>query len=88
MAAMTDAPISWMALKAGTTVVAADGEELGKVSEVVADLGKDIFSGITFKHGLLSTDHFVPADMIGEITEAQVQLNLSAQEAKGLSSQR
>ncbi len=87
MAAMTDAPISWMALKEGTPVLAADGEELGKVSDVVADVGKDIFSGITFKHGLLSTDHFVPADMIGEITGSRVRLNLTAEAARALSSQ-
>jgi uncharacterized protein YrrD len=84
MAAMTDAQISWMALTEGTSVVSSDGEEVGKVSAVVADVGKDIFSGITFKQGLLSGDHFVPADRIAEITQSRVLLDLTAGEAQEL----
>ena len=84
MAAMTDAPISWMALTEGTSVVTSDDQEVGKVSTVVADVGKDIFSGITFKQGLLSGEHFVPADQIAEITQSRVLLSLTAGQAKEL----
>jgi hypothetical protein len=83
---MTDAgrPIAWMALDKGTPVYSSDGEEIGKVATVVADVQKDIFSGISFKHGLLGSEHFVPADAIGELTDQAVHLNLSADQAQAL----
>jgi uncharacterized protein YrrD len=83
---MTDAerPIAWLALDKGTPVYTSDGEEIGKVSTVVADVQKDIFSGIAFKHGFLGTEHFVPADAIGELTDQGVHLNLSAHQAQEL----
>jgi len=52
-------PIAWMALENGTPVVAADGEEVGKVADVVADESKDIFSGVVFRQGLLDAKKFV-----------------------------
>ena len=82
---MTEQQISWMALEEGTPVHSDDGEELGKVTTVVADRAKDIFSGIAFKHGLLGSDHFVPAANVREITEGSVLLSLSAAAAKDLS---
>jgi uncharacterized protein YrrD len=83
---MTDAerPIAWLALGKGTPVYSSDGEEIGKVSTVVADVQKDIFSGISFKHGLLGSEHFVPAEAIGELTDQAVHLNLSADQAQEL----
>ena len=81
---MTEHQISWMALEEGTPVHSEDGEELGKVTEVVADITKDIFSGIAFKHGLLGSHHFVHAADVREITEDSVHLSLSASDAKNL----
>ena len=77
-------PIAWLALDKGTPVYTSDGEEIGKVASVVADIQKDIFSGISFKHGFLGSEHFVPADAIGELTEGGVHLNLSAEQAQEL----
>jgi DNA end-binding protein Ku len=70
---MTDAehPIAWLALGKGTPVYSSDGEEIGKVSTVVADVQKDIFSGIAFKHGFLGSEHFVPADDIDPVFYAK-----------------
>jgi uncharacterized protein YrrD len=86
MPVMTDAehPIAWMALDKGTPVITSDGEEIGKLSSVVADVQKDIFSGISFKHGFLGSEHFVPADAIGELTDQGVHLTLSADQAQAL----
>jgi uncharacterized protein YrrD len=81
-------PIAWLALDKGTPVFTSDGEEIGKVSTVVADVQKDIFSGISFKHGFLGSEHFVPADVIGELTDHGVHLNLTADEAQGLQHHR
>lgn len=79
-----DRPIAWLALEAGTPIVSSDGEQVGKVAEVIADREKDIFSGITFKPGLLDSAVFVPADKIGDLTDASVKISLSAAEAEQL----
>ena len=80
----SERPIAWLALDKGTPVYTSDGEEIGKVARVVADVQKDIFSGISFKHGFLGSEHFVPADSIGELTDRGVHLNLSAEQAQEL----
>jgi uncharacterized protein YrrD len=80
----SERPIAWLALDKGTPVYSSDGEEVGKVSSVVADIQKDIFSGISFKHGFLGSEHFVPADAIGELTDRGVHLNLSAEQTQEL----
>ena len=77
----SDAPIAWLALDEGTPILASDGEEVGRVATVVADEQKDIFSGVTFKPGLLDGQRFVPASAIDRLTEAAVHLNITAQQA-------
>ena len=77
-------PIAWSALSKGTTVTTADGEDVGKLSSVIADEQKDIFSGITFRHGLLNREHFVPADQVDTMTTERVKLRLSSQQAENL----
>ena len=73
-----------MALRRGHPVMGAGGEHLGKVSEVIADQQKDIFSGIAFRHGILNHERFAPADLIDAITSEAVQLRISADEAEKL----
>ena len=83
---MSDAkPVSWMTLEEGTPVVASDGEELGKITSVIADTQKDIFSGIEFRSGFLGDATFAPADLVHEITEDKVTLTVSSSEAADLS---
>lgn len=79
-----DRPIAWLALEAGTPIFTADGEQVGKVAEVVADRSKDIFSGITFKPGMLDSPVFVPADNVVEITANAVKLSIPAGDVDGL----
>ena len=75
---MTADPISYMALPKGVRIVASDGEEIGRVSEIVADDEKDIFSGITFRDGVLGKERFIPADLIGQMTSEQVTLGVTS----------
>ena len=77
----SETPIAWTALETGTSVLANDGSEIGKVSTVVADENKDIFSGIAFRHGFFGSEHFVPADRIESITPDEVRVAMSADEA-------
>jgi uncharacterized protein YrrD len=79
-----DRPIAWLALESGTPIVSSDGEQIGKVGDVIADREKDIFSGITFKPGLLDGAVFVPADRIEELTSTEVKLSISAADAATL----
>jgi hypothetical protein len=77
-------PIAWMALDRGHPVTAADGSAIGKLSVVVADEQKDIFSGVVFRAGLLDEERFAPAHIIDAITSASVQLRISPEEAERL----
>jgi uncharacterized protein YrrD len=77
-------PIAWSALEKGTPVYAADGTEVGRVTEVVADEQKDIFSGVAFRSGLLESETFAPADRIDAITDEGVRLTLGAEESATL----
>jgi hypothetical protein len=73
-----------MALDEGTSVLGSDGETLGKVSKVVADLQKDIFSGIAFRSGAIGVARFAPADLVEEITQNAVRLTISSGDADKL----
>lgn len=79
---MTGRAIAWVALESGTPIVAADGTELGKVHEIIADRQKDIFSGLTFRDGILSGERFVPASAIDSITTEEVRLTVSSENAE------
>ena len=77
-------PVSWMTLAEGTEVVASDGSDLGKVTSVIADVEKDIFSGIEFRSGFLSSTTYAPADLVSEITEDRVTLSITRDQAEDL----
>lgn len=70
-------PVSWFVIEPGWTVVTADGTAVGKVEEVVGDTGEDIFNGLTISTGLLGPPKYVPAEVVGPITEGRVQLDIS-----------
>ncbi len=77
-------PVSWLLLEKGWKVVGADGEEIGKVEEVVGDSGRDIFSGLTVGAGLLHRPRSVPAELVTGIVEGCVQLSIGKDEFKRL----
>jgi uncharacterized protein YrrD len=80
----SEEPIAWTALGHGAPVISSEGEEVGRVSDVVADEQRDIFSGIAFRARLLDHQRFVPAADIDAITTAGVRLTLTSQEAEKL----
>ena len=75
---MTGDPISYMALPKGARIVGSDGEEVGRVSDVISDDQKDIFSGLTFKHGALGRQHFLAADLVESMTMEEVTLTVTS----------
>lgn len=80
----SDAPISWMTLEKGTPVLSSDGDEVGKIDEVVADRQKDIFSGVTISSGLLSASRFAPAGVIAGMSSEAVRLSITGAEVEEL----
>jgi uncharacterized protein YrrD len=71
-------PVSWLMIEPGWTVVAADGSEIGRVEEVVADEETDIFNGLAVSTGVLAKPKYVPAERVSGITEGEVRLDLAA----------
>jgi hypothetical protein len=69
-------PVSWLVVEPGWKVVGADGEEVGRVEEVVGDTGEDIFNGLAVSTGLLGKPKYVPAERVAGIVEGEIQLDL------------
>ena len=67
-------PVSWFLIEQGWEVVGADGESIGKVDEVLGDEERDIFDGLQVAAGLVGEPRYVPAEVVGEITDGRVQL--------------
>jgi uncharacterized protein YrrD len=75
---LSSTPVSWLVIEPGWSVVSADGEEIGKVEEVVGDTGKDIFNGLAVSTGLLGKPKYVPSERVAEIVEREIRLDLPA----------
>jgi hypothetical protein len=69
-------PVSWLLIEPGWRVEAADGSEVGRVEEVTGDSTADIFDGLAIAFSALGSQHYVPSEQVGEITEGVVRLQL------------
>lgn len=67
-------PVSWMVIERGWSVVDSDGNDVGRVDEVLGDEEADIFNGLQVLTGTIATSRYVPAESVGEIVEGRVQL--------------
>ncbi len=77
---MDDAPVSWLAIRPGWKVVAADGTQVGRVDEVAGDDTKDIFDGLAVAASALGRPRYVLGEQVGRITEGTVHLRVSPAE--------
>jgi hypothetical protein len=77
-------PVAWFLIEKHWDVVGSDGEELGKVEEVLGDSSHDIFSGLVVATGLLHRPRYVPAELVSEIVEGRVTLSIGKDESDGL----
>jgi uncharacterized protein YrrD len=77
-------PVSWLMVESGWKVVDRDGDEVGKVEEIVGDTNRDIFNGLTIGVGLLKRGRYVPAERIAVITEGEVRLALDKDQVERL----
>jgi hypothetical protein len=71
-------PVSWLVVEPGWKVVAADGEEIGRVEELVGDANEDIFNGLAISTGLVGKPKYVPAERVAGIVEGEIRLDLVA----------
>jgi hypothetical protein len=76
------APISYLVLAEGTTVVTSDERPFGRVKRVLADSEVDVFDGIIVETD--EGDRFVDADHVGDLYERAVVLPFDATDATGL----
>ncbi|MDA8068895.1 MAG: PRC-barrel domain-containing protein [Actinomycetota bacterium] len=70
-------PVSYELLSAGTPVFSSDGEQIGKVTHVLADEHEDLFEGVVLGEHIFGEEHrFVDVEEIDHIYEHGVQLKL------------
>ncbi|HLY87208.1 MAG TPA: PRC-barrel domain-containing protein [Gaiellaceae bacterium] len=78
-------PVSWKVAERGWSVVSSDGNEVGKVNEVLGDPEADIFDGLAVGAGaVLDRPLYVPSEQVGAIEEGTVHLTIDAEEYKRL----
>jgi hypothetical protein len=74
-----------MALEPGADVVSSDGQPVGKVEHVLADVDSDIFDGLVVDLGAGPGGlQFADSEQVGEIYERAVILKLPAAEVAQL----
>ncbi|MCL2770105.1 MAG: DUF2171 domain-containing protein [Solirubrobacterales bacterium] len=77
-------PASWLQIKPGWRVLAADGSAIGAVDEVAGDERRDIFDGLSISTSGMGQPRYVRAEQVGGIEVGVVHLRLSREEAQGL----
>jgi hypothetical protein len=84
-------PVAWKVIEEGWKVVGADGDELGKVHEVLGDADADIFNGLAVTPGplgLLRHPRYVPAEQVRRIEEGRIELDLTGDDFERLGEHR
>jgi uncharacterized protein YrrD len=72
-------PVSWKVVERGWAVAASDGNEVGKVDQVLGDPEADIFDGLAVGTGtVLTRPTYVPSEKVGSIEEGTVHLTIDA----------
>lgn len=66
---------SYLVIEKGMPVYSSDGQKLGEVEHLLADLDKDIFDGIVIDTSVLPGGHrFVDAPQVADVYERGVML--------------
>jgi PRC-barrel domain protein len=72
-------PVSWKVAERGWSVIANDGNEVGKLDQVLGDAEADIFDGLAVGAGtVLDRPLYVPSEKVGEIEEGTIHLTIDA----------
>ena len=76
--------VSWLVIRPGWKVYAADGHEVGEVNEVAGDETEDIFDGLSVATSAVGQPRYVLADDVAEINQGAVQLSLTSRQVRAL----
>ncbi len=72
-------PVAWKVAERGWSVLAGDGEEVGKLDAVLGDPEADIFDGLAVgSGGILDRPRYVPAEQVGRIEEGAIHLTIDS----------
>ena len=63
-------PVSWMVIEQGWSVVDADGDDVGRIDEVLGDQDADIFNGLQVLTGVLGTPNTCLRERSGRSSKA------------------
>jgi hypothetical protein len=77
-------PTSWLMIEPGYPVAAPDGEEIGKVDEVLGDNTADIFDGLTIATGIIGKPKYVPSELVASIDTDAVRLTIDKDDVERL----
>jgi hypothetical protein len=77
-------PVSWLMIRPGWKVVAADGSEVGAVDEVAGDDNADIFDGLAIATSAFGKPRYVPSEEVGQIFEGEIHLLLPREQVEAL----
>jgi hypothetical protein len=77
-------PVSWLMIRPGWKVLAADGAEVGEVDKVAGDDTEDISDGLAIATEAFGKPRYVPAEQVGEITDGVVHLTLTRAQVEQL----
>jgi hypothetical protein len=77
-------PVSWFLIEPGWKVVDVDGDEAGRVAEVLGDTEADIFDGLSVALAVYSVPRYVPSERVTNIVEGFVQVDLTTRELDDL----
>ena len=76
--------IAWRALRYGTPVFTADGQQAGTMREVLGSDGEDIFHGLRVLLDHTKREVMVPASDVTTLTAARIDTDLSPAAVTGL----
>ena len=76
--------VSWLLIRPGWKVYAADGHEVGEVNEVAGDETHDIFDGLSVATSAMGQPRYVLADDVAEIDRGSVRLSLTRGQVQAL----
>ncbi len=77
-------PVSWRAISPDTPVFGSDGEQAGKVSDVLGGDQEDIFHGVVVDLPGIGNEAMLPAAHVVRITDRRVESDLTAEEIRSL----
>lgn len=83
-----DDPVAWSYVESGTDVIGRDGVKLGTVDAMLGTEMEGIFHGIALDPARGGPTRVIPADLVGRLTPAEVQVQIGADEVEALEEYR